>query len=155
MQTFLNTKIDVKLANALTEYTTQSNQAKNAVISIGLLQIIPQHILDKYNVVEILTKKGVIVEIKEGGLVGFKNKHAGKIYNLLSSHITEGSFRISLDNFKTFMEFEEDQYATFGLIKLRVIDPVIREINQKMGLKIKYIAEKSGRSVTSLFFEIK
>jgi plasmid replication initiation protein len=154
MQTFLNTNIDEELANALTEYTNQSNQPKNAVISIGLLQIIPQHILDKYNVVEVLKEKGVLASIEDVGFIGFRNKYAGKVYDLLHPHIKEGNFRISIDDFKEYMQFDEEQYALFGTIKLRVIDPVIKEINKKTRLQITYEAEKTGRNITSLFFKI-
>lgn len=153
MQTILNSKIDVEIADALTEYTSQSNQPKNAVISIGLLQIIPQRILDKYKVLEVLKEKGVLANIEDVGFVGFKNKHAGKIYDLLLPHRSEGYFRISVEDFKEYMKFE-DEYALFGTIKLRVIDPVVNEINKKTQMKISYEAEKTGRNITSLLFKI-
>lgn len=155
MQTDLNAKIDPELANALTEYAEISNQPKNAIVSIGLLEILPEYILEKYNVAKILQEKGVLAKIDKLGLVGFKNKHVGKIYDLLHSHLVEGNFRISVDDFKKYMEFEGTQYALFGTIKLRVIDPAINEINKKTELLVTYEAEKTGRNITSLYFMIK
>lgn len=154
MQTFLNAKIDLELANALTEYSDDSNQPKNAIVSIGLLQIIPKEILEKYNVEEVLKSKGVIANIEKLGMVGFRNKHAGRIYNLLYSHLSEGRFRISVNEFHEYMEFKEGEYPLFGTIKLRVIDPVIKELNKKTQFKISYEVEKTGRNITSLVFFI-
>lgn len=50
MQVALNSKIELELAQALEEYAKQSDQPKNAIISAGLLKVIPKEILKKHGI---------------------------------------------------------------------------------------------------------
>jgi hypothetical protein len=45
MQVALNSKIEFELAKALKEYAKQTNLPKNAIITMGLMKVIPPEIL--------------------------------------------------------------------------------------------------------------
>lgn len=50
MQVALNSKIEMELAKALDEYAKATGQAKNAIITAGLLKVIPEEVLKKNEV---------------------------------------------------------------------------------------------------------
>jgi plasmid replication initiation protein len=59
------------------------------------------------------------------------------------------------------MEFREltgtekiTSYDNFGVNRQKVIEPAIKEINEKTDIKMSYDAIKTGRTVTSIKFKV-
>ena len=48
----------------------------------------------------------------------------------------------------------QDKYPLFGNLQQRVIDPAIREINEKTPMEVQYELRKTGRKVTHLKIKI-
>ena len=64
----------------------------------------------------------------------------------------KGLLRISLDEFSDTVEAPPSFRANFSNMRRRVIEPAIREIEEKDGLKIQWKTKNAGRKVTGLEF---
>lgn len=65
-----------------------------------------------------------------------------------------GRIRIEVDNFKKLVGIEPEQYKIFTMLKKRIIDTAVDEINEKTDLKVIYDLEKEGRKITAIVFRV-
>lgn len=65
----------------------------------------------------------------------------------------EGYLMISIDDFHHAMEASKSYRSNFNLLKVRIIEPAIKELNEKDGWAIDYTPLKKGRKVVALRFE--
>lgn len=65
----------------------------------------------------------------------------------------KGWLKISLDDFIVAMEIKPSYRGSFGRINKYIIEPAIKELQEKDGWKIEYFPIKKGRKVVMLEFE--
>ena len=78
--------------------------------------------------------------------------YSWRLFELLMQFRTTGYLKIKLSNFWEIMEVPQSMRSKFTNLTSRVIEPAIREIQDKDGLKVKWEPIKTGRKVTALEF---
>lgn len=74
-----------------------------------------------------------------------------RLFEILSQYKNTGLFIVKLDAFKAWLELE-DKYPRFFDLCRRIIDPAVKELQEKSSLTIEWRAIKKGRSVDRLEF---
>ena len=82
-------------------------------------------------------------------LKGISSSYAIRFYELVKQYESIGSREIAIVDLR-FMLCLQDKYPLFGNLQQRVIDPAIREINEKTPMEVQYEVRKTGRKVTHL-----
>lgn len=85
---------------------------------------------------------------------GLNSKHSLALYEILKDYQNIGRIRIEVENFKKLVWIEPEQYKIFTMLKKRIIDTAIIEINEKTDLKVVYDLEKEGRKITAIVFRV-
>lgn len=83
----------------------------------------------------------------------FKLMYTWRLFELIMQFKRTGILKISLDEFKEMLEIPEYYSSDFSRIRLKVIEPAIKEIRDKDGLKVAWKPVKKGRTVVSLEFK--
>jgi plasmid replication initiation protein len=83
----------------------------------------------------------------------FKLMYTWRLFELLMQFKKTGMLSISLDDFKESLEIPEYYSNDFSRIRVKVIEPAVKEIRQKDGLKVTWKPLKKGRSVVALEFK--
>ena len=78
---------------------------------------------------------------------GFKSKYGIALYELLLDYKGIKKIYIEIDKFRKLMGIQPEQYSIFAMLKKKVIDKAIEEINEKSDLNVSYEVERSGRKV--------
>lgn len=86
----------------------------------------------------------------------FRSIYSHELWDMMSSikNQKNRSVIISLEDFKIRLGVGEGAYREFSQFRIRVIDPAIREINTKTGMKLTYEQIKVGKGVGFLNFKI-
>lgn len=81
-----------------------------------------------------------------------RSVYSWRLFELLMQYKNTGLLKISVDEFSNIMETPLTYRKDFGAIKRRVIEPAVKEIREKDGLKIIWEPIKAGRKVKELLF---
>ena len=95
----------------------------------------------------------------KGSFTRYELKHIGnmtstygiRIYELLMQWRTTGRYEIEIARLKQIFEIE-DKYASIKDLKLKVIEPAIKDINEHSNFLVQWEQRKTGRTVTHLIF---
>jgi plasmid replication initiation protein len=60
---------------------------------------------------------------------------------MLKDYQNIGRIRVEIDAFRKLLGIEPDQYKIFTMLKKRIIDTAVDEINEKTDLKVVYDLE--------------
>lgn len=85
---------------------------------------------------------------------GLSSKHSLALYEVLKDYQNIGRIRIEIDNFRRLVGVEEGQYKIFTMLKKRIIDVAVAEINTKTDLKVVYDLENEGRKIVAIVFRV-
>jgi plasmid replication initiation protein len=80
-----------------------------------------------------------------------RSTHSIRLYEFLIQYKSTGKLIISLDDLKQRLELD-GQYARFSNMKMRILDPAVKELKEKSSLVIDWRAIKKGRTVERLEF---
>lgn len=83
---------------------------------------------------------------------GLRSVYSWRLFELLMQYKSTGNMTISVSEFADLMETPQTYRKDFGAMKRRVVEPAIKEIREKDGLKIKWKPIKAGRKVKTLVF---
>lgn len=83
----------------------------------------------------------------------FKLMYTWRLFELIMQFKTTGILRIDLDEFKESLDIPKYYSSDFSRIRIKVIEPAVKEIKEKDGLKITWKPIKKGRSVVGLEFK--
>jgi plasmid replication initiation protein len=83
---------------------------------------------------------------------GLKSGYSWRLFELLMQFKGTGVLNISIDDFNHALETPDSLRANFANLRGRVIEPAIKEIANKDGLKVAYEPIKAGRKVKALKF---
>lgn len=83
----------------------------------------------------------------------FKLMYTWRLFELVMQFKRTGLLRIGLSEFKEILEIPDYYSSDFSRIRVKVIEPAIKEIGDKDGLKITWKSIKKGRTVVSLEFK--
>lgn len=82
------------------------------------------------------------------------SKHSLALYEVLKDYQNIGKIRIPVDDFRKLVWIEPEQYTIFTMLKKRIIDTAVDEINEKTDLKVQYDLENEGRKITAIVFKV-
>lgn len=85
---------------------------------------------------------------------GLNSKHSLALYEILKDYQNIGRIRIEVDNFRKLVGIEPEQYKIFTMLKKRIIDTAVQEINEKTDLKVVYDLENEGRKISAIVFRV-
>ncbi|MCL7946181.1 RepB family plasmid replication initiator protein [Marinobacter sp. ATCH36] len=84
-------------------------------------------------------------------VIQLTSAHAYRLYELLIQYREFGKRNIAIEDLRRWLDLG-DKYGALYDLKKRVIDPAVRQINEKTPYQVKYAQTKSGRSITNLVF---
>lgn len=82
----------------------------------------------------------------------FTTKYAWTLFELLAMWRKAGRFSIDVDSFRDKMEVSATARANYKELRVRVIEPSLREIREKCGIVVTIEERKRGRRVSDLAF---
>lgn len=82
-----------------------------------------------------------------------RSLYAWRLFELLMQFKRTGFLKIALDEFHHAMESAGSYRKDFGAARRKIIEPAVKEIRKKDGLKVTWKTIKTGRKVTSLEFK--
>ncbi|WP_180015838.1 replication initiation protein RepM, partial [Acinetobacter sp. YH16031] len=84
------------------------------------------------------------------------SRYAIRLYELLISWRSVGKTRIyEIQEFRSLLGIEENEYARTEAFKRRVLDIAIDQINEFSDITVKYEQHKKGRSISGFSFTFK
>ena len=72
---------------------------------------------------------------------GLNSKHSVALYELMKDYQGVGKKRCDIVEFRKLMGIKPDQYSIFTMLKQRVLDVAVNEINEKTDIKVEYSLE--------------
>src|SRR3989338_6093073 len=81
-----------------------------------------------------------------------RSVYAWRLFECLQSWASRKCWRVSLAEFHKAMETPTSLLADFGNLRMRVIEPAVKELREKNSMLIEWSAEKTGRKVIGLEF---
>lgn len=83
---------------------------------------------------------------------GLRSVYSWRLFELLMQFKSTGKLKITVDEFSQIMEAPKSFKANFANLRIKVIEPAVKEIREKDGLKVKWEPVKAGRKVQTLIF---
>lgn len=86
----------------------------------------------------------------------FKSKYSIRLYEILIKYKNIGnSQKYSINDIRSLLGVETDEYKLISDLKKRVIDTAIKDINDTTDITVSYEQFKQGRTITHLLFKMK
>lgn len=105
---------------------------------------------------QLINLKGQFTTYQLKQAAALRSVHSWRLLELLEQMRQkqgEGYLMISIDDFHHAMEAKPSYRSNFSLLRRFVIEPAIKELNEKDGWAIDYIPLKKGRKVAALRFD--
>jgi|TARA_R110000824_G_scaffold249629_1_gene438548 plasmid replication initiation protein len=80
--------------------------------------------------------------------------HAVRLYELLKQYLPDNKRKISLEGFRFAMDCV-DKHKTTKKLKAQVLNPALKQVNEKSDIFCTVTDVKEGRSITGFFFSIR
>ena len=104
----------------------------------------------------LLDVRETYTKFKLGYVINFKNQYSFRIYELLKSYERIGERTILVDELRTYLNLEDNQFERYTQLKNRVLLKCIKEINDYSDIKVELTKEeKQNKKVVGLIFEIR
>ena len=85
----------------------------------------------------------------------FERKHGLALYEFLADYLNLGGIRCDIESFRKLMGVGPLQYPSFTMLRKRILDKAVGEINEKSDLEVSYELEHTGRKITAVYFTMK
>lgn len=103
----------------------------------------------------LLQLKGQFTTYQLAQASALRSVYSWRLLELLSQYRKTGWRQIDLAEFHHAMEATDKQRQDFAAVRRKIIDPAVKELQEKDGWRIDWTPIKTGRKVTSLRFEFK
>jgi len=103
----------------------------------------------------LLQLKSQFTKINIADTMKFKSIYAIRIFELLLQYEAIGNRIVSIDELREWCGIEKEEYVEYKNLKLRVLTPACREINEKTQYEIDYKEIKESRKVKGIDWSIK
>jgi plasmid replication initiation protein len=95
--------------------------------------------------------KEQFTKYKLGDISGLKSTHSIRIYEMLMQFHHTGILLIDIQEFKERLGIQE-KYADYRILRRKLIEPSVSELNQKSHFNVTFKAIREGRSIQKLEF---
>ena len=106
-------------------------------------------------ILDVIKEPNMFVKLDLFVTRGLTSKHSLVLYEVLKDYKNLKDFRIDLENFRKLVGLAPKSYPKFPMLKKRVIDVAMKEINEKTDIRISYELEKIGRKTIAIWFKVK
>lgn len=106
-------------------------------------------------ILEAVKKPSMYVKLNLFIARDLSSKHSLALYEVLKDYQNIGKLRIAIQDFRKLIGVEASQYKVFTMLKKRILDVAVTEINAKTDLKVEYQLERQGRKITAIAFKVK
>lgn len=103
----------------------------------------------------LLELKELFLSYQLKNVLFLNSKYSIRIFQLAKSNIYRKTFSITIDELKDMLKLTQKSYSLYSNVKLKVLDPSIKEINDKTDINISYKEVKVGRKVDSITFTVR
>lgn len=100
----------------------------------------------------LLQLKELFTTFKLENALNMDGKYAIRVYQQAKSNVYKGEYIIKIDEFKKQLKLTQKSYKEYSNIKLKVLLPAIKEINEKTDINLDVEEIKVGRKVEALRF---
>ena len=107
------------------------------------------------SILEAVKNPNMFVKLDLVIIRGLESKHSIVLYELLKDYLNLGKFHFELNDFKKLMGIKPAQYNNFSMLRQRVLDTAIAEINSKTDIEAGYELDKQGRMTTGIRFRMR
>lgn len=84
-------------------------------------------------------------------IAGLRSVYSIRLFEFLTQFKSTGKLLIELDRFKDRLEIK-NEYKRFYNLRMRVIEPAVKELREKSNLEINWKPIKSGKTIKQLEF---
>lgn len=84
--------------------------------------------------------------------IKFKRFYSIRLYELLMQFESTGKRYVKLETLREIFQLGKNKYPTFGPFRTWILEPSVKEINEKTKWKVSWEACKTGKKVTSISF---
>lgn len=84
--------------------------------------------------------------------IKFKRFYSIRLYELLMQFESTGKRHIKLETLREIFQLEKNKYPTFGPFRTWILEPSVKEVNEKTKWEVSWEARKTGKKVTSISF---
>lgn len=110
--------------------------------------------IDNQLLPEFLQLKIAYLDTLAAPLMEFSRDYSARMYFILKKMLRIGDFEYKLDFFRQTFKLPKS-YKHFGHLKEKVLEPALKEINEKSDITVKWDYIKEGRSYTKIHFIVK
>lgn len=103
----------------------------------------------------LLDVKETYTKFRLGYVINFHNQHSFRLYELLKSYEKIGERTFLIEELRTYLNLEENQFERYTQLKNRMLLKCIEEINKHSDIKVELVKEqKENKKVIGLTFSI-
>lgn len=75
-----------------------------------------------------------------------QSKHGMALYEVLEDYVNIRERSMTIDDFRTLMGIKPTQYKSISMLRRKVIDVAVRDVNENSDLCVEYDMSKEGTS---------
>lgn len=105
-------------------------------------------------ILDLLLLKNRYGKLEFSAARNFKKSYTHRIYELLQNYLYQKYRTISLESLKEKLDIEPTKYQRFTILKEKVLEPAIEEINKFTNLQVSYTPLRKGRKIGAVKFSI-
>lgn len=151
-----------KLANVYMKIDTNDLEGNGVIKEVGLIQnnFTFKKYSNKFYIAFHQDMKDYLLDIQEkytryplADISSLKLKHSLKLYEYLKS-ISFEEIIISIEKLKKRLDISLNSYEKYAMFKIKVLDPVMQEINERTSLNVQYEPIREGKKIVKIKFKI-
>lgn len=86
----------------------------------------------------LLQLKKAFTSYRLNNILSLKSAYSIRLYELLKKWQYLNKWECSIENLKEKFGIEQDKYKLYGHFKARVVEPAVKELNEKTDIQISY-----------------
>ena len=103
-------------------------------------------------ILDVVKKPNMYVTLDLLVIRGLNSKHSIALYEFLKDYVKLGTLDCSVEDFRKLMGITEGQYTYSTMLRKRVLEVAIKEINDKTDIQVRYELIKHGRKLLGIKF---
>ena len=107
-----------------------------------------------FSILEAIQHPNMFVKLNLYVMWTLSSKHSYVLYEIMTDYKNLGTYVFSIQNFRLALWIMDSQYRIFTMLKKRVIETAIEEINLKTDICLWYSLIKNGKKTESIKFSI-
>jgi plasmid replication initiation protein len=109
-----------------------------------------------HQIEKMLLDPKIFAKINLVAIKGLRSRYSIALYELAEDYINAQIPKMKIEDFRELMGIEEKKYYKFSMLRARVMDIAVKEINESENITftIDYELEKMGKKITHIKFKV-